>query len=430
MENGIRFDLEYETMPWHRVDAVVFDIGNILIRYAPKDFLEQLFPGDAQKQQDMLARVYKGPYWERFDRGEMEYAEAARRLAGQFGGDEAEYMRALTGWIELKTPIDEGFRAAQRCRRAGKRLYLLSNYPREGYQRMREKFADRFGELFDGGVISYAYEVKARVLGVDEDMGARVCHGRWAVQEQPVDGLIPDGATLETHEHLYLTDGDTRVLAAVDGLPAIAAHTFGKGRGVYMAGFAYSPVNARMLLNLLLCGAVVLPGVQSRNLSVSLPLSPGRLLASCAGVYAVLRALLYCFGRSGAPSVPATLEVAGVQLPVQAFHDTGFALQEPLSGKAVVLVQYPAVRHRLPQAARQYLDGWFAHSTAPPPPELGVHLVPCRSIHGQSMLPALPAALQLGKDRAGGLLAAFCCPTPPDPAWELLYGEDAAQLLL
>ena len=163
---------------------------------------------------------------------------------------------------------------------------------------------------------------------------------------------------------------------------------------------------------------------------VSLPLSPGRLLASCAGVYAVLRALLYCFGRSGAPSVPATLEVAGVQLPVQAFHDTGFALQEPLSGKAVVLVQYPAVRHRLPQAARQYLDGWFAHSTAPPPPELGVHLVPCRSIHGQSMLPALPAALQLGKDRAGGLLAAFCCPTPPDPAWELLYGEDAAQLLL
>ena len=43
MENGIRFDLEYETMPWHRVDAVVFDIGNILIRYAPNDFLEQLF---------------------------------------------------------------------------------------------------------------------------------------------------------------------------------------------------------------------------------------------------------------------------------------------------------------------------------------------------------------------------------------------------
>ncbi len=64
-----------------------------------------------------------GPYWESFDRGTMEYADAARRLVGRFGGDYADYMRALTGWIELKTPIDEGFRAAQRCRRAGKRLY-------------------------------------------------------------------------------------------------------------------------------------------------------------------------------------------------------------------------------------------------------------------------------------------------------------------
>ena len=92
----------------------------------------------------------------------------------------------------------------------------------------------------------------ARILGVDEDTGARVCHGRWPVQAEPVDGLIPDGATLKTHDHLYMTDGGTRVLAEVDGTPAIAAHAFGKGRGVYMAGFEYSPVNARMLLNLLL----------------------------------------------------------------------------------------------------------------------------------------------------------------------------------
>lgn len=119
MENGIRFDLEYETMPWHRVDAVVFDIGNILIRYAPNDFLKQLFPGDEQKQRDMMARVYRGPFWENFDRGTMEYADAAQKLVERFGGEYEDYMRALTGWIELKTPIDEGFRAARRCRRAG-----------------------------------------------------------------------------------------------------------------------------------------------------------------------------------------------------------------------------------------------------------------------------------------------------------------------
>lgn len=154
MTEGIRYDLTYETMPWHKVDAVVFDIGNILIRYAPDDFLAQLFPGDEQKQRDMLSRVYAGPYWPSFDRGTMEFEDAARRLTQEFGGSEADYLHAMRGWIELKQPIDEGWRAARRCKRAGKRLYLLSNYPREGYIRMREKFADLFS-IFDGGVISY-----------------------------------------------------------------------------------------------------------------------------------------------------------------------------------------------------------------------------------------------------------------------------------
>ncbi len=92
----------------------------------------------------------------------------------------------------------------------------------------------------------------ARVLGVDEDTGARVCHGRWPVNVHSVAGLLPEGCTVKSRSGLYLTDGDTHVLAASDGQPAIAAHTFGKGCGVYMGGFAYSPVNARMLLNLLL----------------------------------------------------------------------------------------------------------------------------------------------------------------------------------
>ena len=161
MNEGIRFDLAYETMPWHKVDTMVFDIGNVLIRFAPDDFLERLFPGDEGKQQEMLARVYKGPYWLNFDRGTMTYAQAAKLLAAECGGTYEEYMHALLGWIELKTPIEEGWRAAQRCRRAGKKLYLLSNYPQQGYERLREKFAELFDPLFDGGVIScYVHQIK------------------------------------------------------------------------------------------------------------------------------------------------------------------------------------------------------------------------------------------------------------------------------
>ena len=186
------------------------------------------------------------------------------------------------------------------------------------------------------------------------------------------------------------------------------------------------------LLNLMLTGAVLLPGarMEVNNLSVYLPLSPEVLLVSAGCVYGGLTWALHLLGDGKKACFPAELEIAGVVLPVRAFHDTGFGVREPLSGCGVVLVRFAAVEARLPPALRTYLKETFSGSGILPPPELGVHLVPCRSIHGQSMLPALPAALQLGKDRAGGLLAAFCCPTPPDPAWELLYGEDAAQLLL
>ena len=92
----------------------------------------------------------------------------------------------------------------------------------------------------------------ARILGVDKDTGARVCHGRWPVHENPVAGLIPEGEVLETKENLYLTDGNVRVLAESEGKISIAANDFGKGKGIYMAGFSFSPVNARMLLNLML----------------------------------------------------------------------------------------------------------------------------------------------------------------------------------
>ena len=184
------------------------------------------------------------------------------------------------------------------------------------------------------------------------------------------------------------------------------------------------------LLNLLLCGAVVLPGVHSNNFSVYLPVSPGRLLACTAAVYAVLQGVLFCFGRAEGRASPAVLMLGGVRIPVQAFYDTGFSLQEPLSGRTVVLVHYPAVRGTLAAPLQSFLDAYFAGNASPPPPGLGVRLVPCATVSGQSLLPAVPAqALELHGRRADSLLAAFCSPASPPESWTLLYGADTAAAL-
>ena len=123
---------------------------------------------------------------------------------------------------------------------------------------------------YDGGVFigigepsaveGYAtYFRMAHVLGVDKDTGARVCHGKWSFEEVPEkeispSGLLPAGYSIPEREGAFLTDGTAQVLVSHDGTPDLTVYRFGSGCGIYLGGFAYTPVNARLLLNLILFG--------------------------------------------------------------------------------------------------------------------------------------------------------------------------------
>ena len=92
----------------------------------------------------------------------------------------------------------------------------------------------------------------APVLGVDEDTGAKVCHGKWQFDVEEDKDILTEGAFVPEKENRFLTDGKAKVMAAHDGNPDLTIHEFGKGYGVYMGGFSYTLENTRMLLNLLL----------------------------------------------------------------------------------------------------------------------------------------------------------------------------------
>lgn len=96
------------------------------------------------------------------------------------------------------------------------------------------------------------YYRMAAVLGVDEDTGARVCHGKWAFDVEEIPGILVEGCDVASSEHRYLTDGKAKVLISHDRNPDLAINAFGKGFGVYMSGFSVNLENTRMLLNILL----------------------------------------------------------------------------------------------------------------------------------------------------------------------------------
>ncbi len=104
----------------------------------------------------------------------------------------------------------------------------------------------------------------AHVLGIDQDTGARVCHGRWQydVTEAPFT-LCTDG--LGADSRLYLTDGKATVLSENGGVPQMTLNRFGKGTGVYMSDFKVSAEASRMLLEMLM----YLTGIKASELYLS-----------------------------------------------------------------------------------------------------------------------------------------------------------------
>lgn len=104
---------------------------------------------------------------------------------------------------------------------------------------------------FDG---HHTFFRMANVLGLDQDTGARVCHGRMEYEVERVPGLIPDHARVKGKKGLYLTDEETIVLGEEDKEPTITYHAYGKGAGIYLSSFQISNSNTRLLLSLMLYG--------------------------------------------------------------------------------------------------------------------------------------------------------------------------------
>jgi len=96
------------------------------------------------------------------------------------------------------------------------------------------------------------YFKMAQILGVDEDTGAKVCHGKWQFEKATIDGLLPNGYGIMSRENRFLTSGETVVLDSDGSVPTLTLNKFGKGKGIYLSAFQLSNANTRLLLNLMM----------------------------------------------------------------------------------------------------------------------------------------------------------------------------------
>ncbi len=230
----------------------------------------------------------------------------------------------------------------------------------------------------------------------------------------------------------------------------IAYHTYQTRLFLQLVAWYY-------LLNLLLAGfttficlqsEIAYHGLQTNNLSVYLYLPPRLLIGCVVGVYLALKLFLYCFAApaKALPNQPFVISLGTEFLHINAFYDTGFSMQDPFGNLPIILLSLPSVRAQLSPSLNDTLstalqlntdeltqamtDSTPKGSTRTFP----IRFLPCKTVAGARLLPALRADYMYHKDnptaKTQAVLIAFCQEENFCQGSQALFGASLAEALL
>lgn len=134
------------------MDNIVFDLGNVLFKFDPKEILEDLFEDESVKKR-IIKGVFQTKIWSELDRGTISYEEACRIWLEKNPELQKELKLLLENWHKYLIPIEENISLLYELKSKGKKLYVLSNFHEHAFNYITSLHS--FFELFDGMIISY-----------------------------------------------------------------------------------------------------------------------------------------------------------------------------------------------------------------------------------------------------------------------------------
>lgn len=174
---------------------VVFDVGQVLLRFEPKDFLPRMFPADIAEKL-MPPALMGGDLWLRMDRGDFTAEECARLITEKSGHPdmmpyELEFMLNFAKLMTLLPPAH----LVPELKKMGKKLYIISNYGVETFAATRSQFPELFNQ-FDGMIIS--------------------AHEKLIKPDLRIYQLLCDRYNLKPEECVFIDDLAANVQGAID----------------------------------------------------------------------------------------------------------------------------------------------------------------------------------------------------------------------
>ena len=134
------------------IKAIIFDFGNVLLEWNPRNVYQRYFPDDPESMEHFLEEVDFMNWNAQQDKGRT-FAEGVALLSEQFP-HHAELIQAYhDNWKDsIGTAYTGTVKLLKELKQAGYPVYGLSNWSAETFPYARQKYA--FFELLDDIVIS------------------------------------------------------------------------------------------------------------------------------------------------------------------------------------------------------------------------------------------------------------------------------------
>lgn len=131
---------------------IVFDLGGVVINYAPKDYLVDRFYSE-RTEKALHEDVFGSEEWELLDKGEITWRQAREVFLQRAEERDLafEMQTLLDEWTEMMSTRTATVNLMRLLKKKGFNIYYLSNMSKEVFDLIRQR---DFFSLFEGGVVS------------------------------------------------------------------------------------------------------------------------------------------------------------------------------------------------------------------------------------------------------------------------------------
>lgn len=130
---------------------VVFDLGNVLVRFNLNDVLNSL-TNESKIKEDLLQFYFESGLWHQYDQGLFTQSEMIQKGVKAYPQYESIIVDFLHHWSEFVLPVPSSMEILKKVSQT-KNCYILSNIPEDCYRFIKEETP--IFSYMQGGVFSY-----------------------------------------------------------------------------------------------------------------------------------------------------------------------------------------------------------------------------------------------------------------------------------